>query len=162
MNLKRRLRWYYVTLYGGGSIAGLLIIMIFWFGGRGIASLVRNRQLALTPSPTATFTITPIPSITPTATVTPSFTPSPTETPFYTPTPTPIVKATVVRDLFAYSGCYETTNQVGKIYEGGEVTIIALPQRVFDDLNRECVLVEYLGEARTVTGYVLIADLYIP
>jgi len=114
LNLKRRLRWYYVTLYGGGAIAGLLIIMIFWFGGRGIASLVRNRQLALTPSPTATFTITPTPSITPTATVTPSFTPSPTETPFYTPTPTPIVKATVVRDLFAYSGCYETTNQVGK------------------------------------------------
>jgi len=162
LNLKRRLRWYYVTLYGGGAIAGLLIIMIFWFGGRGIASLVRNRQLALTPSPTATFTITPTPSITPTATVTPSFTPSPTETPFYTPTPTPIVKATVVRDLFAYSGCYETTNQVGKIYEGGEVTIIALPQRVFDDLNRECVLVEYLGEERTVTGYVLIADLNIP
>ena len=162
LNLKQRLRWYYVTLYGGGAITGLLIIMIVWFGGRGIASLVRNRQLAMTPSPTATFTITPIPSITPTATVTPSFTPSPTETPFYTPTPTPIVKATVVRDLFAYSGCYETTNQVGKIYEGGEVTIIALPQRVFDDLNRECVLVEYLGEERTVTGYILIADLIIP
>jgi hypothetical protein len=68
----------------------------------------------------------------------------------------------VTRDLFAYSGCYETTNQNGKIPEGGEVTIIAIPQRVFDDLNRECVLVEYKGETRTVIGYILVADLSIP
>jgi len=138
LTLKNRLRWYPITLYGGGAIAGLMIILMLWFGGSGIASLVRKRQLALTPSPTATFTITSTATITPTATVTPTFTQSPTETPNYTPTPTPIIKATVVRDLFAYSGCYETTNQVGKIPVDSEVTIIALPQRVFDDLNREC------------------------
>ena len=162
LTLKNRLRWYPITLYGGGAIAGLMIILMLWFGGSGIASLVRKRQLALTPSPTATFTITSTATITPTATVTPTFTQSPTETPNYTPTPTPIIKATVIRDLFAYSGCYETTNQVGKIPVDSEVTIIALPQRIFDDLNRECVLVEYLGEDRTVTGYVLIADLIVP
>jgi hypothetical protein len=68
----------------------------------------------------------------------------------------------VTRNLWAYSGCYESTNQVGRIPEGGEVTIIALPNRVFDELDRECLLVEYQGETRTVTGYILIADLEIP
>lgn len=162
LNLKRRLRLYYVTLYGGGAVAAILLILLLWFGGRGIAGLIRQRQLAMLPTATPTATVTPTATITPTATDTPPPTPEVTETPFFTATPTPIIQAIVQRNLWAYSGCYETTNQVGRIPEGGEVTIIALPERVFDDLGRECVLVEYQGEQRTVTGYVLIADLIIP
>jgi tetratricopeptide (TPR) repeat protein len=162
LKLKRHLRLYYVTLYGGGTIATLLLILLLWFGGRGIAGLIRQRQLAMLPTPTPTATVTPTATITPTATKTPTPTPEVTETPFFTPTPTPIITGLVQRNLWAYSGCYENTNQVGRIPEGGEVTIIALPERVFDDLGRECVLVEYRGEQRTVTGYVLIADLIIP
>jgi hypothetical protein len=162
LKLKRHLRLYYVTLYGGGTIATLLLILLLWFGGRGIAGLIRQRQLAMLPTPTPTATVTPTATITPTATKTPTPTPEVTETPFFTPTPTPIITGLVQRNLWAYSGCYENTNQVGRIPEGGEVTIIALPERVFDDLGRECVLVEYRGEQRAVTGYVLIADLIIP
>ena len=162
LELKRRLRWYHVTLYSGGAIAGLILILALWLGGRGIAGMVRERQLALTPSPTATATVTPTATITPTPTITPTATPERSPTPVLSPTPTPIIRATVTRNLFAYSGCYESTNQVGRIPEGGEVTIIALPDRVFDELDRECLLVEYRGEDRTVTGYVLIADLDFP
>jgi len=162
LNLKRRLRMYYVTLYGGGVLAAILLILVLWFGGRGIAGLIRQRQLAMLPTTTPTATVTPTATITLTPTDTPTPTPEVTETPFFTPTPTPIITGLVRRTLFAYSGCYETTNQVGRIPEGGEVTIIALPERVFDDLGRECVLIEYRGEQRTITGYVLIADLIIP
>lgn len=162
LNLKRRLRMYHVTLYGGGAVAALLLILVLWFGGRGIAGLIRQRQLAMLPTATPTATVTPMATITPTPTVTPTPTPEATNTPDFTPTPTPIIRALAQRNLWAYSGCYETTNQVGRIPEGGEVTIIALPEREFDGLGRECVLVEYEGETRTVTGYVLIADLIIP
>ncbi len=162
LHLKKRMRMYYVTLYGGGAIAVILLILLLWFGGRGIAGLIRQRQLAMQPTPTPTATNTPEATITPTPTETPTPTPEPTATPDFTPTPTPIITGLVQRNLWAYSGCYESTNQVGRIPEGGEVTVIALPQRVFDNLGRECVLVEYRGETRTVTGYVLIADLIIP
>lgn len=162
LDLKRRLKWYYVTLYGGSALAAILLILLLCFGGRGIASVIRQRQEALLPTATPTATATPTFTITPTATVTPTSTPEVTSTPFFTASPTPIITGLVRRDLFAYSGCYESTNQVGKIPEGGEVTIIAVPDRQFDDLGRECVLVEYRGELRTVIGYVLIADLIIP
>jgi tetratricopeptide (TPR) repeat protein len=162
LDLKRRLRWYPITLYGGGALAGIILIFILWLGGRGIANLVRQRQLAMLPTATATATITSTPTITPTATNTATPTPERSATPFYTPTPTEIITGVVSRNLWAYSGCYESTNQIGRIPEGGEVTVIALPQRVFDELDRECLLVEYRGEDRTVTGYVLIADLIFP
>jgi len=118
--------------------------------------------LAMTPSPTITATPTTTPTITLTPTITSTPTPEATSTPNFTPTATQVIVGVVTRDLFAYSGCYESTNQNGKIPEGGEVTIIAIPQRVFDDLNRECVLVEYKGETRTIIGYILIADISIP
>jgi len=136
--------------------------LVLWFGGRGIAGLIRQRQLALLPTATPTASVTPTASITPTPIETPTPTPEMSATPFYTPTPTPIITAVVRRNLWAYSGCYETTNQVGRIPEGGEVTLIALPEREFDELGRECVLIEYRGDQRTVIGFVLIADLIIP
>jgi len=162
LDLKRRLRWYHVTLYGGGAIGGILIILALWFGGRGIAGAVRNQQLARTPSPTITASITPTSTITPTPTETPTPAPTPTETPFYTSTPTPIVTGTVLRNLFARQSCYEAFPATGRIPEGAVVTLISLPNRVFDDLNRECVLIEYRTEAANVIGYVLMMDLTFP
>lgn len=162
LKVKRRLRWYPITLYGGGAIVGIIILVALWFGGRGIAGLVRQRQLALTPSPTATGTITPTPTITPTATVTPTATPERSPTPIYSPTPTPVITGTVLRTLFAREGCYESYRAVGRIPEGAVVSLIAIPNRVFDNLNRECVLVEYRTEDRAIIGYVPLVDMSIP
>ena len=162
LDLKRRLRWYPITLYGGGAIIGIIILAALWFGGRGIAGLVRQRQLALTPSPTATGTITPTPTITPTATVTPTPTPERSPTPIYSPTATPVITGTVLRTLFAREGCYESYRAVGRIPEGAVVSLIAIPNRVFDNLNRECVLIEYRTEDRAIIGYVPLVDMSIP
>jgi tetratricopeptide (TPR) repeat protein len=160
--LKRRLRWYHVTLYGGGTIAGIILLLVLWFGGRGIAGAVRDQQLARTPSPTITASITPTSTITltPTETATPA--PTATETPFYTQTPTPVITGTVLRNLFARQSCYEAYPATGRIPEGGVVTLISLPNRVFDDLNRECLLIEYRTEAANVIGYILLLDLSFP
>lgn len=162
LDLKRRLRLYNVTVYGGGTIIAALIILLLFLGGRGIMSSVHERQLALTPSPTVTATVTPTATTTSTATVTPTATPDVTDTPYYTPTATPVITATVLRNLWARNGCYESEEATGRLYEGSEVTLIAISERVFDDLDRECVLVEYRGENDTVIGYVLLEDLSIP
>jgi len=162
LELKRRLIWYHVTLYGGGIIVGILIILVLWFGGRGIAGAVRDRQLALTPSPTTTATITPTATITLTPTVTATPTPESSPTPFYTATATPVITGTVIRNLFARQNCYESYPATGRIPEAGVVTLIALPDRIFDNLNRECVLIEYRTAEVSVIGYVLLADLTIP
>ena len=160
--LKRRLRWYHVSVYGGGAIVGILLILVLWFGGRGISGIIRAQQLARTPSPTVTASITPTSTITltPTETATPE--PSPTETPFYTQTPTPIITGTVLRNLFTRQSCYEAFPATGRLPEGAVVTLISLPNRVFDDLNRECVLVEYRTEETNVIGYILLMDLSFP
>jgi tetratricopeptide (TPR) repeat protein len=160
--LKQRLRWYHVTFYGGGAIAGIILILVLWFGGRGIANAVREQQLARTPSPTITASITPTSTITPTPTETPTPAPTLTETPFYTATPTPVVTGTALRNLFARQSCYEAFPATGRIPEGAVVTLISLPNRVFDDLNRECALVEYRTEAANVIGYILLMDLSFP
>jgi len=160
--LKRKLRWYYVTLYGGGAIVVILVVLALFFGGRGIAGAIRQRQLSLTPSPTMTATITQTATITSTATVTRTATPEATDTPDVTPTATPIITGTTLRTLWAREGCYESEYATGRILEGSVVTLIALPERVFDNLNRECVLVEYRGEFDTVIGYVLLEDLIFP
>lgn len=162
LELKHRLRWYPITLYGGGTIIAIIVLIALWFGGQGIAGLVRQRQLALTPSPTATGTITPTPTITPTATVTPTPTPERSPTPIYSPTATPVITGTVLRTLFAREGCYESYRAVGRVPEGAVVSLIAIPNRVFDNLNRECVLIEYRTEDRAIIGYVPLVDMSIP
>jgi len=160
--LKRRLSWYYVTLYGGGAIAAVLVILILWLGGRDIARAVRQRQLALTPTATATATITPSPTITFTPTMTFTVTPLPTETPFYTPTPEPITTGTIIRTLWARNGCYEAYRATGRLPQGAVVTIIPQAERSFDEFNRECLLIEYRAEGANVIGYVLLIDMSIP
>jgi hypothetical protein len=64
--------------------------------------------------------------------------------------------------LWARKGCYESEEAIGRIPAEAEVTLISIPEREFDNLNRECVLVEYRGEDDTVIGYVLLEDLFIP
>lgn len=162
LDLKRRLRWYYITLYGGGGIAGILLILALWFGGRGIAGIVRNRQLALTPSPTITATITMTPTITQTPTITPTPTPVMSATPEFTPTSTPVITGTLKRTVWVREGCYEDEVAKSRIPEGAVVTLISIPERVFDNLNRECVLVEYRTEDTSAIGYVLLLDMTIP
>ncbi len=162
LKLKRRLRWYYISLIGGGGIAGILIVLLLFFLGRGIAGAVRERQLARTPSPTATYTqtLTATMTLTPTETATP--TPTVTSTPEVTPTPTPVITATTIRTLWARNGCYEGFPATGRIPEGSQVNLIAQPERSFDEFNRECVLIEYQAEETSVIGYVLLIDLMIP
>jgi len=162
LDLKHRLTWYYITLYGGGVIAAVILFLVFWFGGRGIAGLIRERQLALTPTATATATITPTTTITPTPTITLTATPERSPTPVYTPTATPVITGTVTRNLFARNGCYESYRATGRIPLGAVVTLIAQSERTFDELNRECVLIEYRAEDQNVIGYVLLADMTIP
>ena len=162
LDLKRHLRWYYITFYGGIGVAGILLVLILWFGGRGIATAVHNRQLALTPSPTITATATNTPTITLTPTITSTPTPEATSTPDYTPTPTQVISGTLERTVWVRDGCYEGYPARSRIPEGGVVTIIAIPERVFDEFNRECVLVEYYAESSSAIGYVLLADMVIP
>ena len=58
--------------------------------------------------------------------------------------------------------CYENQVAKSRIPEGAVVTLISIPERVFDDLNRECVLVEYRTEDASAIGYILLMDLTFP
>jgi hypothetical protein len=40
--------------------------------------------------------------------------------------------------------------------------LLSLPERVFDNLNRECVLIEYRTVETNILGYILIMDLTFP
>ncbi|GAP07276.1 hypothetical protein ATHL_02146, partial [Anaerolinea thermolimosa] len=82
-------------------------------------------------------------------------TPRPTETPTITPTP---LTATVTRKVWARNGCYEEYTAIAQIPEGGVVRLLPAERR-FDALSRECLLVEYVGETRTIIGWILIADI---
>ncbi len=135
---------------------GLVIVgAIFFFGFTGI----RNYVLSLTP--TATATLTPLPTSTPvppTATFTPrpSLTPTLTQTPTLTATP---LMGTVARTVFARFGCYETFRAIGEIPSGASVRFMPA-DRKFDNLGRECLLVEYTTpENASIVGWILIADL---
>jgi tetratricopeptide (TPR) repeat protein len=160
--LNRKLRWYPITLGAGSIILGIILLLALWFGGRRIAGAVRAQQLARTPSPTITASITPTSTITQTPTETPTPGPTATETPYYTQTPTAVITGTVLRNLFARQSCYEAYPATGRIPEGAVVTLISIPNRVFDDLNRECMLVEYRTEEANVIGYILLIDLSFP
>ena len=126
-----------------------LFFLIQWGAGR-----FRAYTLSLTPTVTSTATVTATATATATATPTITPTPMPSVTPSLTPTP---MAGTILRTIWARSGCYEQFNAVGRVPEGG--TIRFLPsERRFDSFNRECVLVEYQSPTSSVIGWVLIAD----
>jgi tetratricopeptide (TPR) repeat protein len=136
----------------------ILIILIIFLIGWWSVGRFRVYMLSLTPTPTATASTTPTPTDTPTQTATPSITPTQTLT--FTPTPTPIL-GLAMRDVWARSGCYEGFTATGKIPSGGE--LIFLPtERRFDQFNRECVLVEYQTEGKSVIGWILLLDIGNP
>jgi tetratricopeptide (TPR) repeat protein len=129
---------------------GFLGIGILWTSGRIGAYLD-----SLTPTPTATATNTATPTGTPTATAT--VTPTRTNTPTATMTPTPISGMTL-RSIYARNGCYETFTAIDRIPEGSMVRFLPSERR-FDNYNRECVLVEYQGQDKSVIGWILLSDL---
>jgi len=137
-------------------LIGLVVIgLALMFG----ANQVRAYIISLTPTATATPTATSTPTNTPnpTATVTP--TPRPTQTPSLTPTP---LTGSTMRRLWARAGCYDSFDAVGSIPEGAIVRFLPAERR-FDSLTtRECVLVEYQGETKTIIGWIQLVDLAAP
>jgi len=155
MELNRSLSNYHNSLMGikvGGIVVGVILVglLIAFAVGR-----VRAYVVSLTPTPTATATATA--TLTPTETGLPTVTntPRPTNTPTITPTPQ---VAALARNVWARNGCYETFTALGKIPEGA--TVILRPvERKFDNLNRECLLVEYQNGPQSVIGWILVMDL---
>jgi tetratricopeptide (TPR) repeat protein len=138
------------------GIRSLLILLgVALVGGLLVAgyNMTRSYIISLTPTltPTATFapTSTPLP---PTATLTPR----PTAT--FTITPTPLT-GVVARDVWVANGCYSAFKAIGQIPGGSSVRFLPTERR-FDNLNRECLLVEYTGKDNiSLIGWILIADL---
>jgi tetratricopeptide (TPR) repeat protein len=156
-DLQKSLSRYYLGLSGirAGMVLGALIFLFFalsWATG-----WVRGMIPTATPTATATSTATSTPTPTSTDTPTPTATSTPTitSTPTLTPTPLTVVLA---RQVWARNGCYESFNAIGRIPE--EASVRTLPsERRFDNLNRECLLVEYEGPTTSVIGWILLMDL---
>ena len=136
---------------GIAAVALIILGLLLWLGIRQVQAYI----VSLTPTPTATPTATATFTVTPT--FTPTFTPTPRPTPTPTITPTPI-NAKVARIVWARNGCYEDFQAIAQIPENGLVRLLPAERR-FDTLSRECLLIEYVGETRTIIGWILIADL---
>jgi len=149
----------YNTIRGGmryGVMAlGVIVLGFFIWLGIGQA---RSFVLSLTPTATPTFTATATDTRTPT--LLPSETATATITPLPSLTPTPVA-GTVARNIFARNGCYEAFTAIGRIPAGATVRFLPSDRR-FDNLGRECLLVEYEGEAGSVIGWMLLIDLGTP
>lgn len=146
---------YSVLLKIGLGILGVIVLgLVLYFSYLRLQSYLVSLTPTATPTASMTATLTP----THTSTVTPSMTPTPTDTP--TPTSTPFIGA-ALRDVWARSGCYEGFNAIGRIPAGARLRFLP-DERRFDTFNRECVLVEYQGEGRSVIGWILIADVGSP
>jgi len=135
----------------GGLLLLILLGLFAWFGWGRIN--VYYQSLTPTSTPTASDTSTPTTTSTATATITLTSTPTLT----FTPTPTPTT-GMALRDIWARSDCYEGYNAVGRIPLGGILQFLQTDRR-FDSFNRECVLVEYQENGRTVIGWVLFIDI---
>lgn len=155
IELNRLLARYHAILTGAKVAVGGVILLIVGFFLSIAFGQARSFVLALTPSPTptATFTYTPTATETPLPTIT--HTPGPTLTPSLTPTP---LAGGVSRLVWARNGCYENFSAIGRIPAGATVRFLPSDRR-FDNLGRECLLVEYDGKEGAVIGWILIADL---
>ncbi len=155
IEFNKSLRRYHTILtgikLGAGGIALAIVIFVLSIAFGQAKAFV----LALTPTPTPTVTLTPTPTATPTFTPTVTNTPGPTLTPSLTPTP---LAGGVSRIVWARNGCYENFTAIGRIPAGATVRFLPSDRR-FDNLGRECLLVEYDGKDTTVIGWILIADL---
>jgi len=158
IELTKALSSYYAAWTGikaGAVLIGLVIIgLLLWLG----ASQVRAYVISLTPTATPTYTPTATATRTPSPTPTETPTPRPTEPPTITPTP---LTGTTARVVWVRNGCYETFDAISRIPEGAIVRFMPVERR-WDNFNRECVFIEYVGETRTVNGWILLMDLAGP
>ena len=136
---------------GAGVLAAAVVFLLIWLG----VNQVRAYIISLTPTATPTRTATATPTFTPSPSPTYTITPRPSNTPTITPTP---LTATVSRRIWARNGCYEEFTAIAQIPEGGVVRLMPV-DRTFDTLSRECIFIEFVGETRTILGWILIADL---
>ncbi len=136
-----------------GVVVVVLIVVgiLVWLGIRQAQAYIVSLTPTITPTATATATFTPTNTPNPTATATPH----PTATATITPTP---VNAKVARQIWVRNGCYEEFQAIAQIPEGGLVRLLPTERR-YDTLSRECIFIEYVGETRTIIGWILIADL---
>jgi hypothetical protein len=155
MELNQGLAPYNNTLMGirigAGALGLIIVVLLVWLGIRQVQGYIISLTPTVTPTPTATATFTPTVTPNPTATATPH----PTATPTITPTP---LNAKVARQIWVRNGCYEEFTAIAQIPEGGLVRLLPTERR-FDTLSRECLFVEFVGETRTIIGWILIADL---
>ena len=154
IRLNRSFSNYYAIQLLIKILSVLIILGIIGLLGWWITEKINDYRLSLIPTATSTTTDTPLPSATPSLTMTPTLTPTSTTT--FTPTTTPIV-GSAIRDIWARSGCYEGFNAIARIPAGSTLNFLPTERR-FDQFNRECVLVEYLGETISTIGWVLIID----
>jgi tetratricopeptide (TPR) repeat protein len=136
-----------------GFIGIIFLFLIGNWGAGRIQAMIPTATPTATQTPTATATAT----MTPTPTSTPTVTPTPTITPTPTLTPTPQMSR-LGRTVYARNGCYEAFPAVGKIPQNATVRLLPSDRR-FDNLNRECLLVEYDAQNMTVIGWILVQDL---
>ena len=155
IRLNRSLSTYHATLNLINFLLVLLILIVIGLFGWWSVGRIKAYLFSLTPTPT--FTTTPTFTGTFTYTPTSTSTITPTATATHTPTSTPIV-GSALRDIWARSGCYEGFSAIGRIPTGGTLNFLPTERR-FDQFNRECLLVEYLGEGRSTIGWVLIEDI---
>jgi hypothetical protein len=158
--LQKSLGRYHISVMAIRAGLALVLLVLIFFAIRWAAGWVSGMIPTETPTATATATSTKTPTATRTATPTPTatFTPTITSTPTITPTPLTLVLA---RQVWARNGCYESFTAIGRIPEGA--TVRPLPsERRFDNLNRECLLVEYQGPTQSVIGWILLIDVAGP
>jgi tetratricopeptide (TPR) repeat protein len=155
VDLNRSLSRYRTILSGLRVLGVVAILIVLGILGVFASNRVRAYMISLTPTPTATATATA--TATPTATGTATITPTATATFTPTLTPTPLA-GLALRTIWARTDCYEGFAAVGRVPEGGTVRFLPSERR-FDGFNRECVLVEYREEGRSIIGWVLIADI---
>ena len=159
--LKKSLLPFFATMVVLGLAAFAIIGVILWAGIRSISNRVEQQRLAKTPTVTPTPTQTLTPTMTLPPTLTPTVTPNYTLTPQPTFTPTQIRVNNVARTVWVRSYCYEAYPANGRVEAGSEVTLLPMDNRVFDGLNRECVLVEFREGTTAIIGYILLSDLAI-
>ena len=158
ITLKRALSLSYLVAVVGGLLAIIVLGLLISVATRSISSSMQARNLARTPTATFTPTITLTPTITPTPTKTLTPTPDYSPTPTKTATPTPVMYVETIRQVYARNDCYEGYIATGRIPQGTLVTLLPMPERRFDNFNRECLLVEFRGNGFSIIGYVLLVD----
>lgn len=152
----------FLPTYLVSGLAGLLLLVLLIVGisvaARTIENAAYERNLARTPTATMTPTSTLTPTITMTPTITLTPTPDYSPTPTSTVTPTPVTYVRTLRDVWVRQGCYGQFSSFGRLREGMVVQMLSMPERRFDEFNRECILIEYTSGDYANIGYILIED----